>query len=218
MGTVVRISEAMYRHYVDALVAGDRHACKRLTEEAKRAGTTIKEIYTDLFQPALYQIGHLWEYNRISVATEHMATSITEGLMNSLYADIAPSRTRTARKAVITSVEGELHQVGAKMVADVFEMEGWDALYLGANTPTGELIRFCTDVSPSAIALSLSVYFHMPNLEKMLTEIRARFPGLPVIIGGQAFRHGGSEVVRVFDGVVLLPSLDALERHLRGEA
>ena len=57
---------------------------------------------------------------------------------------------------VVASVEDELHQVGGKMVADVFEMHGWDSFYLGSNTPISEMVRFAKERCPDAVGLSLT--------------------------------------------------------------
>ena len=41
---------------------------------------------------------------------------------------------------VATCIGGELHEIGIRMVADFFEMEGWDTYYLGANTPADAVV------------------------------------------------------------------------------
>jgi len=100
------------------------------------------------------------------------------------------------------------------MVADVFEMQGWDSLYLGANTPTFELVRFIDEVEPDLVGISLSVYFHMGDLERMLDALQKRFPNLPVLIGGQAFRHGGQTVAEPHPGVTCITTLEALKQFI----
>jgi hypothetical protein len=45
----------------------------------------VKSLYKDLFQKSLYRVGEVWEFNRISVAREHLATAITEGFLNLIY-------------------------------------------------------------------------------------------------------------------------------------
>ena len=200
--------------FVSALVSGDRRACARMSESALDEAGHFLDVYTGLFQPSMYRVGELWEYNKISVAAEHMASSITEGLMNRFALDMDPAPA-VNKSVVVGSVEGELHQIGAKMVADVFELHGWDTLYLGADTPLGELLRLLRERSPDAVALSLTVFFHMPILIKMIDAIREEFPELPILVGGQGFRHGGDELVKGRPGVVFVPSLQLLEKVLK---
>ncbi|MGD9332284.1 MAG: cobalamin-dependent protein [Desulfobacterales bacterium] len=207
------IAEDIFRDYCQKLMAGDRRACAGIVDQLLGGGIAITTLYQQLLQRSLYAVGELWERNQISVATEHLATSVTEGLMNRIYAHIDAPETN-GRKVVIASVENELHQVGGKMVADVFEMHGWDSHYLGANTPTAELVRYIDAIRPDMLGLSLSVYLHLAVLKTMLDTLTARFPKLPILIGGQAFRHGGQALTRPYDGVHWVASLDALETFL----
>ena len=54
--------------YFEALRRGDRHLAGTLVLEAVAAGTSVKDIYLHVFQPAQYEIGRLWQTNRITVA------------------------------------------------------------------------------------------------------------------------------------------------------
>lgn len=205
----MRIDELGLNRFCEALMAGQRGRCAAMLDHYISRRTPVLDLYEQLFQPALYRIGELWETNQISVATEHMATAIVEGLMNELYPRLLP-RQRRALRAVIASVEGELHQVGAKMVADIFEMNGWDAHYLGANMPLSELLRMIQQVQPHVVGLSLSVYFHMNLLVKALDVLHSRFPKLILLVGGQGFSRGGAAIIDKFPNARLIDSLHQL--------
>ena len=101
------------------------------------------------------------------------------------------------------------------MVCDVFEMSGWDACYLGANTPVRELSRLLRETRPDLVGLSLSVYFHIGILRGMVEAIRAEFPALPILIGGQGLRHIGPTVIQ--DPMVrYVADLRELQRFIAG--
>ena len=178
-----------------------------------KTNVPVEIIYTQLFQRSLYQVGEYWEMNKISVATEHMATAITENLMIRLQPQLF-STERTGKKAVIACVANEYHQVGAKMIADIFEMNGWDGYFIGANTPIAELIRFLESKNPDLIGLSLSIYYNLPELENTLVKIRQHFPDLPVMVGGQAFRWGGTEIIQKYSNVAYLSSAEDLRKFI----
>lgn len=207
------IDDPTYHRFLTALIAGDRRTCSRIADAAGSL-VPLKSLYEQLFQRALYEVGDRWEQNRLTVAVEHMSTAIIEGLLNERFPGLV-SIARKQRTAVITSVESELHQVGGKMVADLFEMHGWDAHYLGSDVPCGELIRYCEALQPHVVGLSLTVYFNLPALIRMIRQLRRRFAGLPLIVGGQAFRHGGQEAVSALDGVTLVLNLDELETYIK---
>jgi len=201
-----------YNNFLSNLIKGAKNECVIILDELITRQIPVEEIYTGLFQRSLYQVGEFWEMNRISVATEHMATAITESLMIRVQPQLF-STDRTGKKSVIACVANEYHQVGAKMVADIFEMNGWDGYFIGANTPFTELIRFIESKNPDLIGLSLSIYYNMPELKKTLAEIRQHFPDLPVMVGGQAFRWGGIEITQQFDNVTYLSGVETLGKY-----
>jgi MerR family transcriptional regulator, light-induced transcriptional regulator len=207
----MRIDELGLNRFVEGLVAGQQGRCAAMLDHYLSRQTPIIDIYQYLFQPALYRIGELWEQGQISVATEHMATAIIEGLMDELYPRLLPAARRPL-KAVIAFVEGELHQVGGKMVADVLVMNGWEVRYLSTNTPMSELLRMVEVEKPQVAGLSLSAHDHLPLLAKTLDVLQSRFPKLTLLVGGQGFSKGGAEIIAKFPNARLIESLHQLDR------
>jgi methanogenic corrinoid protein MtbC1 len=68
------LTEPIYEQYLAAILAGERARCVAIVRELVVAEVGIKDLYVNLFQRALYQVGELWEHQRISVAVEHLAT------------------------------------------------------------------------------------------------------------------------------------------------
>ncbi len=209
------INENLYQNYFDALLAGRRSECKDFVNDLLDAKIDIKVLYSDLFQRSLYSVGELWENNRITVANEHLATSITESLLNLTYPFIFATE-RTGRKAVISCSANEFHQVGGKMVADVFELNGWDGHFLGPNSPTEDMAQFIQNVQPDVVGLSLAILPNIDHLKRSIEVVRADFPKIDLLVGGQAFRWGGIDTIRRYAGTEYISSLNALEKMLKG--
>ena len=204
-----RIGE-VYDRYLELLLEGDRHGCGEIVSRFLNDGIPVRTIYVDLLQRSLYEVGERWEHNRISVAREHLATSVTEFLLHLVYPRIFAAE-HCGRTAVVACVANEYHQVGAKMVADILELKGWDSFFLGANTPVTELISLIEEKRPDLLALSLGVYFNLTTFLDSLAVVRQAYPELPIIAGGQAFRWGGREALAGFSGVTCLESIEQLE-------
>jgi hypothetical protein len=51
-------------------------------------------------------------------------------------------------------------------------------------------------------------------LLKALDAVTGKYPGLPILVGGQAFRWGGVDAVQAYPNVCHLATLDALEQKL----
>jgi len=209
-------SEESYRRYVAALIAGDRHACRTELEAWLESGIDVRSLYEELFRRSLYAVGTLWERSRISVATEHLATAITESLLNLVYPRLF-NRTPAGRSAVVACTVNEYHQIGGKMVADIFELHGWRGYFLGPDVPKKDLLALIAEKRPDAVSLSLTLFYNLTALLETARAIRAAFPSLPVLVGGQGFRHGGRERAEQIPGVRHIASLADLEAWIESE-
>ena len=218
MATKTLITESTYEQYLGALLQGDRPVCSQIVQDRCSAGAELKDLYLNLFQRSLYQVGDLWEQHRVSVAVEHLATAITERVMTIVQPSVFGGGPRK-RSIIVACVADEFHQLGGRMVADLAELHGWRGYFLGANTPVEGVLQMIDRQKPDLVGLSLTVFFNLPALVKALDEITCSFPGLPVLVGGQAFRSrwGGTAALQRYRQVRLVTTLDELEQELAAD-
>lgn len=207
------ITEELYQKYLKSLLTGDKVACLKIVKTLLENNIAIRDLYVELFQKSMYKVGELWEINEISVAREHLATAITESLLSITYPYIFKGE-QTAKKAIISCTANEYHQLGGKMVVDIFELYGWDAHFLGANTPPAELVSLIEEIKPDLVGLSLAVSFNLPSLITTLEEIKGNYQNLDILVGGHAFAYGGTDLLKNFSGTHYLESLSQLEDSL----
>lgn len=206
--------QAIQNEFISALLSGNRAACSSIAKSYLKSSNDFIHLYQDIIRHALYKVGKLWESNQISVATEHLATTIAESVLNELYETVI-SEQRLPLKVVVASVANEFHQVGQHMISHVFENQGWDTFMLGSNLPTNDLIGFIKQNKPDVLALSLTLYFNLPVLIDLLTVIEKTSPDLKVLVGGQAFIHGGVEEIKAFRNLSYLKDLNDLELFIQ---
>jgi MerR family transcriptional regulator, light-induced transcriptional regulator len=207
------ITEEQYQKFFTGLLASDRMLCTHTMQSMLVPGMELKDLYVHLFQRALYEVGEQWEKGKISVAVEHAATAIVERLLTLVQPKVFGGGERK-HTAVIACVAEEYHQLGARMIADLFELQGWRCFFLGANTPLPDLLQLIRKLQPQVVGLSLSIYFNLPSLLHVYASLRKEFPNQLIIVGGQAFRWGGSDAFSGDSGVLLLPSLYDVDRFL----
>lgn len=181
-------SEELQGAYLDALLRGDRQGASRLVLDAVDAGMDVRLVYSGVFQPALYEVGRLWQRNVVTVAQEHYITAATQLIMSQLYPRIFSTQ-RKNRRFVATCVSGELHEVGVRMVADFFEMDGWDTYYLGANVPPEEVVAEAINRDANVVGVSATLPAHIPQVHAVIEAVRdtSGCESIRTIVGGQAF-------------------------------
>lgn len=203
---------ALYPRYLERLLAGDRVGCAEIIQALLAANVSIRDLYVDLIHRSMYEVGERWERNEISVAKEHVATAITESMFPLIYPRILGAES-TGRRAVVACVINEFHQVGARMVADMLELHGWDTTFVSV-TSAEALLAVIRQKDPALLGLSLSLSANLPDLLRVIEAVEVLRPELDIIVGGQAFRSGGAGVLGRFPRVRYVSGLDDLERVL----
>jgi methanogenic corrinoid protein MtbC1 len=154
------------------------------------SGRNLVDVEVNVIQPAMYRIGEKWQANRVTVAQEHIATAIVQSVMTMALLRSTPPAL-TSKRVLLACVSGNHHSIGLRMVADSFQLAGWEIQYLGADVPTPSLIRQIGEWSPDLVGLSLSFAQHLRVVKDVISQLRARFGPArpPVIIGGLAINR-----------------------------
>jgi methylmalonyl-CoA mutase cobalamin-binding domain/chain len=176
------------QQYLDMVLEGKRHLASQLILNAVESGVSVKRVYLDVLQRAQREIGRLWQTNHISVAQEHYCTAVTQLIISQLYPNIFATE-RKGHRLVATCVAGELHELGMRMVADFFEMEGWDTFYLGANTPTSSVVQSVVEHNADVLGVSATIPFHVRDVEDLIAAVRTHEGSrdVKILVGGYPF-------------------------------
>jgi methanogenic corrinoid protein MtbC1 len=177
----------LQRRFLAAQLAGRRDEGLRvILDGGLRAGASVPALQLQVIQRSQYEIGRLWQENRCTIAQEHVATAISQLALAHLYLHL-PRAPRNAKRITMACVEGEQHELGARIATDFLEMGGFDVEFIGANTPVDSLIRQLRLTRPDMLALSISLSFHAPALRRTVAGVRAAFGAqLPIAVGGHA--------------------------------
>lgn len=174
--------------YLDYLLKGKRRDATLLITQLIQDGVTIRDIYQNIFQVAQYEVGNLWQCNKITVAHEHYCTAATQQIMSGLYQHVFSSE-RKGKTMVASSIAGEMHELGIRMVSDFFEMDGWDTYYLGANVPDHQLQEYLKEYKADIFALSVTLPTHISKTATLIKKIRSNtnLSHLKIMVGGYPF-------------------------------
>lgn len=179
------------RRYLEHLLTPDARAAWEEIAGALADGARADRVYLEVLTPAMIEIGHLWETARIGVAQEHLATQITQTVLARLAPSLEDAATAFAgerrRRAIVAGTPGELHAIGARMVADFLEASGWDVLLLGPDTPVGEIAELAVERAPDVVALSTSLSFNLLAAGRVFARLRELDDPPLLVAGGRAY-------------------------------
>lgn len=176
-----------------------------MSEEGIARGIRARDLHLSVIASAQREIGRLWQENRITVADEHQATAISQLALASIYAhlDRAPS---CGKRVLVACVEGELHDMAARIVSDFLDAEGFEVTFLGASVPTTSLLAKIGALRPDLVALSVTMTFHLARAVDAAARIRREHPDVALLVGGEALigtPPAFAEGVRVGRGTAL---------------
>lgn len=176
--------EAHRADFLDALLARDSARARRVVEVALEQGAPVPDLYLGVLDPALREVGHRWAMGDINVAEEHYATAVAQSILDGLSRRLHRAE-RDGRLAVVTGTPGEQHALGARMVADFLEADGWEVIQLGAGAPAGDLVALVEHEQPDLVALSTATAGVLDGVAEVLRALAALIPRPFVVAGGQ---------------------------------
>jgi methanogenic corrinoid protein MtbC1 len=183
---------AIASSYFEALVRAERKKAEKIIADAMASAVPVKDLYLHVFVPVLRETGRRWLIQELSVAEEHYITaSVTAEIAHLHDRFIAANRHVPPRgkTVVVASVERDLHEIGIRMVADFFEMDGWDTYYIGPNTPALSLLHAARDRDADVIAISCTIPSFLSTVHYLIRSLRAdpSTAQAKIIVGGHPF-------------------------------
>ena len=174
--------------FLESILEGDHIKSLKIANKAANEASNISQFYLQIIQPAMYEIGMLWERAEISAAQEHLATAIVVRVMAAI-SRIKKQTMDSPGKAVVTSAPNEYHEIGAWMISDILEHRGWEVNYLGANTPQKDLLDMLKSVKPDMLAISVTMSFNINKAKNIISDIRndEELNHIKVAVGGRVF-------------------------------
>lgn len=113
--------------YLSLMMDSNTKSALNRIDSALKAGIPIEDIYVDILQESMVEVGNLWHKGVITVDKEHYCTTTTQMAMSQFY-PIIFSQPQNGYKLVACCVGSELHEMGIRMVSDLFELNGWTAI------------------------------------------------------------------------------------------
>lgn len=148
---------------------------------------TPETVLRDVVLPYLHELGERWDRGEATVAHEHFATNVVRSRVAALGRGWGRG---VGPRALLACPPGELHDIALLAFGVVLYRNGWRVDFLGAATPTPDLIRTAEADPPRFVVLSSPDPARFAGLEP---ELR-RLAGIaPLALGG---RGATSKVAR----------------------
>ena len=186
------LTSALLAHFAQL---DEREAVRTMAQAL--AVYSVEETCLHLLQPVLVEIGRRWAEGTVSVTVEHFASAVIRAQLDGLFRNAPASE--SGPLVLVGCASGELHELGALMLALFLRRAGVRVAYIGQSVEAESLCATVAALRPACVALSATMEAHVPALADAARQINSR-PGAPFFcFGGQAF-DANPELVQGING------------------
>ncbi len=154
---------------------------------------SITELYEEILSPILNSISIGRGEEDSAIWKEHVMTNIVRTIVECSYPYVIKEKEKNkgekkVRKVMVLCPEEEYHELGARMGADFYTINGYDVVFIGCNTPKENFISAYNALKPDMISISITNYLNLISLKKIIEEIREKIGyEVKIILSGSAF-------------------------------
>ncbi len=184
------VKEDVLARYLEALLQGDRKTCRSVVEETMQSGIPANSVYLHLIWPVMSEIERLVRTDRITSIQEHLATRINRTIVDQLQNKL-PRRPAKGKKVAVCCAPDELHELGAQMMADLFESDGWQVRFLGGGLGNDDIFGYINEYAPDVLLVYGTAPRQAPDVRRLIDRVRGvnAWPDLRIIVSGGLFNR-----------------------------
>lgn len=172
--------------FQEKILDGDREGLEGLTREAISEGIPVGRIVNEHLMPAMAEVGRLYEEGELWIPEMLMSARAMQAGMAILKPLIVGNEVRTAGRAVIGTVEGDLHDIGKTLVGMMLEGAGFEVHDLGVDVKPEEFVESVADLKPVIVGMSALLTTTMPVMQRTIDALEEAGlrDDLIVMVGG----------------------------------
>ena len=166
-----------------AVEAGNRTAAAELAQAALDEGTDPKTIL-DAMTAAMDIVGRRFQDGELFVPEMLIAARAMKAGTDILEPALLAAGVTPEFRAVVGTVEGDLHDIGKNLVGMMWKGGGIEVIDLGVNVTAARFVEAAREHDAHLIGLSALLTTTMPNMRAVVEAVRAADLSAKVVVGG----------------------------------
>ncbi len=166
------------------VIEGDAAGAATLAQEALDAGIPAQQTLNQALVPAMAVVGDLFEKNEYFVPELLLAARAMYAALDLLRPRLMEGDYEPAGKAIVGTVQGDLHDIGKKLVMIMLEGNGFQVIDLGTDVSPEKFLEAAKENGSKIIGLSALLTTTLPAMERTVHAIKETDPSIKVMVGG----------------------------------
>ena len=184
------IDQDILARYLEPLLRGDRRGCRSVIEESMQKGIPANSIYIHLVWPVMVEIEKLLRKDKITPVQEHLATRVNRTIVDQLQNKL-PRRPERNKKIAICCAPDEMQELGAQMMTDLFESDGWEVRFLGGGLTNEDVLSFANEYVPDILLIYGTTPKQAPEIRRLIDTVKSvnAWPDMRIMVSGGLFNR-----------------------------
>jgi len=184
------VKQQTLSRYLQPLLRGDRKACRAVIEEILQSGVPANSVYIHVIWPIMVEIEKLLRTDKITPTQEHLATRINRTIIDQLQNKL-PRRPSRNKKIAVCCAADQLQELGAQMLVDLFESDGWEVRFLGGGLTNDDIFAFVNEYAPDILLIYGTIPKQAPAVRRLIDTIKTvnAWPHMRIMVSGGLFNR-----------------------------
>lgn len=183
-------SDVVMERFFTALISGDRSAARQLVSQVFESGYDGRQVLNRLFWPTLEHIQKLYRADQLSEICHHYATRVLRTLVDQVQLRLEPKE-RHGKRILVVSGPEEAEELGAQVVSDLLEAEGYEVRFAGGGVANDEIVNQIGELNVDVLVVFGAAPSTVPFTRLLIDRLHTIgvCPKLQVAVGGGVFNR-----------------------------
>ena len=191
------------------LTDGDIQRCVQIYHDYIKIFNSV-DFFDKILKPVMYKIGDEWANNKISIATEHVASNVAQTLVKIIMDRMTIFGNK--KKILLCVPVGEEHHLGCDVIETFLTSKGYKIYNMGTSIPSESILHFIENNKPDLVMVSITLEDNLKAGQRLIKKIKDNFK-VPIVVGGYALEQ---EKIPKFDAEIFAnTTLNELPKLIR---
>lgn len=168
----------------ESLIDGDVESVKDNVNAAVSEGLAASTILNEGLLAGMDEVGVLFKEGEMFVPEVLVAAKAMQAGVEILKPMLAASGRKPSARIMTVTVEGDLHDIGVKLVGMMMEGAGFEVVNIGVDVPASVIVEKVMELKPDVIGLSAMLTTTMTKMKEVIDALRNEGINIPVMVGG----------------------------------
>ena len=180
------MKEKLFEQIAEAVIDGATSQVVSLVNEAVSKEIPVGEILNDALIAGMNEVGALFKDGEMFVPEVLVSAKALQAGIDIIRPALVEAGVKAAGRIVTVTVEGDLHDIGIKLVGMMLEGAGFEVINIGVDKPAKEIIEKVKELKPNILGMSAMLTTTMANMKDVVEMLREEglLEEIKVMIGG----------------------------------